>query len=389
MLNIPLESAEDLYNYAPCGYFDMTRDRKIVRINETLLGWLGYSREEVLGKATFNDWLNTGTRLYIETHFAPMLHMQGYVKEIAFDVKIKDGSTLPVLINSSYIKLDEKQVIIRSTVFDATHRRRYEKELLLAKKNSELLAEELKIANEELRQFAYAASHDLKAPLTNVMSLLDIIKNRIHASSQDELKPVIEMAHGATSRMSELIKSLLEHAVSGKKESSKSWFAWNEAMEEVRFNLQMIAFTKNAQIIFEGSFNQMYASRTDMIRLVQNLISNGIKYCEKDRRPVVLIRSKEYSTCWEIIVEDNGIGIDPAHQKEIFKPFFRLHSSKDFDGSGIGLATCKNIIEQHNGSVVIESEKGSGSKFIVKIPKTSFLSPDAHSSVRSETARQV
>lgn len=389
MLNIPLESAEDLYNYAPCGYFDMTRDRKIVRINETLLRWLGYSREEVLGKATFNDWLNTGTRLYIETHFAPMLHMQGYVKEIAFDVKIKNGSTLPVLINSSVVKLDEKQVIIRSTVFDATHRRRYEKELLLAKKNSELLAEELKYANEELRQFAYAASHDLKAPLTNVMSLLDIIKNRINASSQDELKPVIEMAHGAASRMSELIKSLLEHAVSGKQESSKDWFSWNEAMEEVRFNLQMVAFSRNAQVIFEGSFNRMFASRTDMIRLVQNLISNGIKYCEKDRRPVVLIRSKEYSTSWEIVVEDNGIGIDAVHQKEIFKPFFRLHSSKEFDGSGIGLATCKNIIEQHNGSVVIESEKGSGSRFIVKIPKTSFFSPDANSSVRSEAARQV
>ena len=369
MVQIPLESAEDLYNFAPCGYFDMTRDRKIVRINDTLLGWLGYSREEVLGRASFNDWLNIGTRLYIETHFVPTLHTQGFVSDTAFVVRKKDGSEMYVLINSKFVQVNENLTIIRSTVFDASHRRAFEKELLYAKRQSDTLSKELQLANEELRKFAYAASHDLKAPLTNIVSLLALIKSRLDETAQSELFPLIDMAGSAASRMSILVQDLLEHAVSGKTGSAQVLFPWKEAMEEVMFNLHQMILMHRANIVFDGRFGSIKGVRTDIIRLLQNLVTNAIKYTDKDTRPVVIIRSKDYSDHWEIVVEDNGIGIEAQYHEQIFKPFVRLHSVKEYEGSGIGLATCRNIVEQHKGTISVESEPGKGSRFIVKLPK--------------------
>ncbi len=369
MFEIPLESAEDLYNFAPCGYFDMTRDRKIVRINDTLLGWLGYSREEVLGRASFNDWLNTGTRLYIETHFVPTLHTQGFVSDTAFVVKRKDGNEMYVLINSKFVQVNENLTIIRSTVFDASHRRSFEKELLYSKRQSDTLTKELQLANDELRKFAYAASHDLKAPLTNIVSLLDLIKSRLSESEQGQLLPLIDMAGSAASRMSVLIQDLLEHAVHGNTGSTQVVFSWKEAMEEVMFNLNQLILVHRAKIVFDGRITTIKGVQTDIVRLFQNLISNAIKYTAKDIRPVVIVRSKDQGDHWEFIIEDNGIGIDPQYQEQIFKPFVRLHSVKEYDGSGIGLATCRNIVEQHKGSISLESEASKGSRFIVKLPK--------------------
>ena len=126
------EQADELYEDAPCGYISAAPDGELVKVNRTLLTWTGYTREELLGRR-FQDLLTAGGRIYHETHYAPLLRMQGAVREIALEIVRADGRHLPVLVNS-VLRTDEegRPLLVRTTVFDATHRRQYERELVLA-----------------------------------------------------------------------------------------------------------------------------------------------------------------------------------------------------------------------------------------------------------------
>ncbi|MQS06482.1 SpoIIE family protein phosphatase [Streptomyces alkaliphilus] len=132
------DSAEDLYEHAPCGYLSTLLDGEIARINTTLLGWLGLTREEVVGRMRFSDLLTVGGRLYHETHFAPLLRMQGEVSGVALELRRADGGRLPVLVTSGVKRgSDGQHLLIRTTVFDARERRAYENELLRARREAE------------------------------------------------------------------------------------------------------------------------------------------------------------------------------------------------------------------------------------------------------------
>ncbi|WP_372666273.1 PP2C family protein-serine/threonine phosphatase [Amycolatopsis kentuckyensis] len=132
------DSAEDLYENAPCGYLSTMLDGTIAKINATLLGWLGYEREEIVGRRRFSDLLTVGGRLYHETHFAPLLRMQGELGGVAFELKTATGGRLPVLVTSTVkTGLDGEDQLIRTTVFDARDRRAYEQELLRARDEAE------------------------------------------------------------------------------------------------------------------------------------------------------------------------------------------------------------------------------------------------------------
>ncbi|MFF7164898.1 SpoIIE family protein phosphatase [Streptomyces sp. NPDC008086] len=147
------DSTEELYESAPCGYLSTLMDGTIVKINKTLLDWLGLSREEVVGRKHFSDLLTVGGRLYHETHYAPLLRMQGHVGGIALDLKVADGSRLPVLITSTVKRgAEDRPLLIRTTVFDATDRRSYETELLRARRAAEEARRQADADREQLRE---------------------------------------------------------------------------------------------------------------------------------------------------------------------------------------------------------------------------------------------
>ncbi|MGW7268157.1 PP2C family protein-serine/threonine phosphatase [Streptomyces sp. NPDC054842] len=147
------DSVEDLYENAPCGYLSTLLDGQIAKVNTTLLNWLGYERGDLVGSMRFSDLLTVGGRLYHETHFAPLLRMQGEISGIALELKTADGSRLPVLV-TSHVKLggDGQPVLIRTTVFDARDRRAYETELLRARKESEQERQRLQRLNDTLQR---------------------------------------------------------------------------------------------------------------------------------------------------------------------------------------------------------------------------------------------
>ncbi|WP_174187425.1 PP2C family protein-serine/threonine phosphatase [Nocardia barduliensis] len=146
------DSAEDLYEHAPCGYLSTSLDGRIAKVNATLLDWLGYRREELVGRKHFSELLTVGGRLYHETHFAPLLRMQGEVRGIALEMKTTDGRRLPVLVTSLVKTGSQGQpLLIRTTVFDARERRAYETELLRARREAEQERERLQRLNATLQ----------------------------------------------------------------------------------------------------------------------------------------------------------------------------------------------------------------------------------------------
>jgi phosphoserine phosphatase RsbU/P len=147
------DSADDLYEHAPCGNLSTLPDGTIAKINATLLRWLGYDRDELVGHRRFSDLLTVGGKLYHETHFAPLLHMQGHVGGVAFDLRAKDGTRLPVLVTSAVkTGADGEPLLIRTTLFDARDRRSYEQELLRARQAAEHERDRLRFLVTELQR---------------------------------------------------------------------------------------------------------------------------------------------------------------------------------------------------------------------------------------------
>jgi sigma-B regulation protein RsbU (phosphoserine phosphatase) len=174
------DSAEDLYEHAPCGYLSTLLDGKIVKVNSTLLDWLGYQRDELVGHKYFSDLLTVGGRLYHETHFAPLLRMQGEVSGVALEFKATDGGRLPVLV-TSVVKTggDGRPLLIRTTVFDARDRRAYETELLRARRQAEQ-------ERERLQRLATTLQRTLLPPALPEVPGLEVAAH-YHIASPDEV----------------------------------------------------------------------------------------------------------------------------------------------------------------------------------------------------------
>jgi sigma-B regulation protein RsbU (phosphoserine phosphatase) len=174
------DSVEDLYENAPCGYLSTLLDGQIAKINGTLLSWLGYRREELVGNRRFSDLLTVGGRLYHETHFAPLLRMQGEINGIALELKAADGTRLPVLVTST-VKTggDGQPLLVRTTVFDARDRRAYEAELLRARREAEQ-------ERERLQRLATTLQRTLLPPALPAVPGLDVAAH-YHIASRDEV----------------------------------------------------------------------------------------------------------------------------------------------------------------------------------------------------------
>ncbi|MEV5351157.1 SpoIIE family protein phosphatase [Streptomyces achromogenes] len=174
------DSVEDLYENAPCGYLSTLLDGQIAKVNTTLLNWLGYKRTELVGRRKFSDLLTTGGRLYHETHFAPLLRMQGEISGIALELRAADGSRMPVLVTSTVKTGSEGQpLLIRTTVFDARDRRAYEQELLRARQDAER-------ERERLQQLATTLQKTLLPPAVENVPGLDVAAY-YHIASTDEV----------------------------------------------------------------------------------------------------------------------------------------------------------------------------------------------------------
>ena len=195
------ESAEDLYEHAPCGYLSTLPDGTIVRANQTFLEWSGASREALLAGRKFQTLLTVGSRIYYETHYAPLLRMQGAVNEIALDVIREDGRILPILANSRQKRdADGTPLFNRITLFDSTDRRRYERELLLARRKAEQVAK-------DKADLLAMLSHDIRNPLNALMGVAQLLQRSDMPEPQQRL---VRLLKSSSEHMLELLNRVLD-----------------------------------------------------------------------------------------------------------------------------------------------------------------------------------
>jgi len=228
---------------------------------------------------------------------------------------------------------------------------------------------ELQETNTELERFVYIASHDLKSPLVNVINFLNLIQNRLDKQDTDkEMKQYTKFALTGAQQMNHLIEDVLEFSrLKPIPFSATDLVDLNEAVHNARQILQPIISTKNARIRV-ANLPTIVGETSQIQQLFQNLIENGIKY-NKSKTPTISIESTIQKNSFQIIVTDNGIGINEAYQKKVFEMFKRLHTSQEYEGTGIGLAVCKKIMNQYSGDIQLTSEEGVGSRFILTFPK--------------------
>jgi two-component system, sensor histidine kinase and response regulator len=229
--------------------------------------------------------------------------------------------------------------------------------------------QELQRSNRVLEVFATMASHDLKSPLRNIKNVAEFLKSDYEDLLDEDGKRFINQIEEQTDRMAQIIDGFLQYARLAKNKKPFQSIDLNKLIQTVTIDLQTpIEETKGILQCEELPIVEGVASL--LTSLFHNLISNSLKFHRNEVPPIVKIRSQsDDDKLWKIIIEDNGIGFDDKNGNKIFLPLKRLVSKDRYDGSGIGLATCKKIIDYHNGEITCSSQLGKGSTFTFSLPK--------------------
>jgi len=225
-------------------------------------------------------------------------------------------------------------------------------------------------SNADLEQFAYAVSHDMRQPLRMVSSYLQILEKELADTLTDETREYLRFAVDGARRMDGMILGLLDYSRVGRKTDPKAWMNSRDSLDEALGFLRPAIEESRAEVRVAGDWPRIFASRDEMTRLFQNLVGNAVKFSHQDRPPVVDVAIEDQGRDWLFSVRDNGVGVAPRQQDQLFKVFSRLHPRGRYEGTGIGLALCRKIVEHHQGRIWVESEgEGSGSTFFFTLTK--------------------
>ncbi|KIL99326.1 Phytochrome two-component sensor histidine kinase Cyanobacterial phytochrome B [Paramagnetospirillum magnetotacticum MS-1] len=231
------------------------------------------------------------------------------------------------------------------------------------------LVEELRRSNEELEQFAYVASHDLRQPLRMISAYLGLLERKLSASFDQDARDFFGFAVDGARRLDRMIVDLLEYSRIGRITTPMAPVPLGEAVSNALRYLEVAIAESKAQVLVPDILPTISGDGGELVRLFQNLIGNALKYMPEGRRPRIEVFCRDGDGEWVVGVKDNGIGIAADDLKRVFGIFQRLVAREQYEGTGIGLAVCRKIAEHHGGRIWVESECGLGSTFLIAFPK--------------------
>jgi len=358
-----LAEISDLYNNAPCGYHSLDANGIFVRINDTELKWLGYSRDEVIGKLSFDKILAEESKFLFHKVY-PEFKKNGSVSNIEFELKRKDGTSFPIILSSTAVYNASREFEYgRTTIFDISARKDLENKLIKA--NDALIH-----LNDEKDHFLGIAAHDLKSPLNSILGLLNLLRQEPGLSPvQQEYLLFIEQS---CINMKRLVNNLLDinKIEQGGISFNKRRILISDLLKEQERSFKEIAAKKTITLTIKDLTNGTYILADDdvLTRILENLISNAIKFSPLHKEVVVLACLTNKHIRFE--VKDEGPGIRKDEQHKLFGKFQRL-SARPTGGessSGLGLSIVKELVVLMEGTITIETAEGKGTTFITEIP---------------------
>ena len=406
-----IEDFEDLFERASCGYLSAAADGRIIRANATLEEWLGAGRGALSGRR-FSDLLNIAGKIYYETHFAPLLRMQGFFHEVALDLVRVDGSSFPVLVNAVERERADAGRFIRITVFNATDRRRYERELLDARAAAERASAELRELNatlegrvaeaveerlkaeetlrqaqkmEAIGQLTGGVAHDFNNMLAVVLSALGLLERRL-ARGDADVGRFIEAARDGANRAAALTHRLL--AFARRQPLSPRRLDVNRLVADMSGMLRRtLGETVRLETVLAGGLWPTHADANQLENAILNLAVNARDAMPEGGRLTIETANSRLDESYAaehaiaegqyvmIAVTDTGSGMPPEVVERAFDPFYTTKPAGK--GTGLGLSQVFGFVKQSGGHVKIYSEEGQGTTVKVYLPRVFGEANDA------------
>ncbi|MFC3643440.1 PAS domain-containing hybrid sensor histidine kinase/response regulator [Aquibium oceanicum] len=404
--HLTLDTSEllDLFDNAPCGYVSALPDGRISRVNQTFADWMAVPREE-LSHRRFQDLLNIAGRIYYETHFAPLLRMQGFFQEVALDLVKGDGRSFPVLVNAVERRDDAGGVrFIRITVFNATDRRKYEAELLQARRTAEQASLELQELNrtlatrvaeaveermaaesalrqaqkmEAVGQLTGGIAHDFNNMLAVVLSGLNLLEKRLSRGETD-VQSYVDAARDAANRASKLTQRLL--AFSRQQPLSPQPLNANRMVSEMSEILRRtLGETIQLETVLAGGLWRTKADANQLENAIINLAVNARDAMPDGGRLTIETANCHLDDTYAaqhavspgqyvmVAVTDTGAGMSSDILAKAFEPFFTTKGVGK--GTGLGLSQVFGFVKQSDGHIKIYSELGHGTTVKIYLPR--------------------
>jgi len=360
-LRISQERLELGWRGAGDGMWDWDVASNVVVFSDRMKDMMGFAPDEL--RHHFDEWAN---RLHPEDKDRTLASLSAQINgeapyDVEYRLQVKSGEWRWFRARGQAIWDNEgNPTRMAGSLIDIADRK-------FADSVREGLIQELTTANEQLEQFAYVASHDLREPLRTVVSFNDLLAREYGDEMNEEAKQYMSISRQAAKKMEAMVSDLLEYGRLGHDAERFTEVDCNKKLQHAIEALDESIHATHA-VIHSGTLPHVIANPLRFSRLLQNLIGNAIKYQRPGNPPIITISAEHKNDLWQFAVADNGIGIPKKYLESIFAPFKRLHSDHEYSGTGIGLAICKKIVEGFGGTLWVESNVGDGSIFYFTVP---------------------
>jgi len=362
----------NLYDYNPVGIAISDGKGIIRKANPTLCRLLGYEEEELIGLSAA-DISYEEDRLREREAAKAMMSGESTAFKIEKRFNKKNGDIVWSNLSLAAITNKKGKIDYAIGMIEDISKRKKQEAIIernieeLNTKNEEL--EKYIESNMQLENFAYIASHDLKEPICSIQGLIDLLDLSANEKFDEDEKLYISLLKTATFNMQKLIEDLLTYSRVNSQQYNFDIVNLSGLLDTIQFDLRARIQETQGTIEVKNIPNAINADPTKLRQLLQNLITNALKFQEKGVNPLVKISCEDQEREWVFAIEDNGIGIKPEFHEKIFLLFRRLHSRTEYEGTGIGLAICKKIVEQHGGRIWLESDYKKGTTFYFSMSK--------------------